>query len=181
MSPEIHIHRSPSRCPYCKDAIDDVREVVACASCGARHHSECRATHGRCAICASVELLVYTPPPAAAAAPPQETGGLSVERVGEATVYTWPLFAKEGLALVPITGFLRLEPDGVTFVALEARRFFTVQATRAEVGEVVHVGRRLLVDVGDEERQVATESIGHALGAEAVALLAGVLEAWRRA
>ncbi len=173
MSLEVRVHGSPSRCPYCKDVLDDVREIVACARCGARHHAECRASHGRCVVCSSLELLVYqkTDDPLATR--------LEVHREGERVEYRWPLIAKDGLVLVPKLGFLRLEPDVIAFVAMEGRRFYEVRAERARVGEATHVSSKLLIDVDDEEHQVATESIGYALAASEVAVLALGIEAWR--
>lgn len=40
-----------ARCPFCHEAIGDSPEV-GCGPCGARHHADCLAEHGRCAACA---------------------------------------------------------------------------------------------------------------------------------
>jgi hypothetical protein len=54
----IKVERSPSHCPFCKGTIDDLREVVACAECVARHHRDCHAENGgRCATCGGRALL----------------------------------------------------------------------------------------------------------------------------
>lgn len=175
MSLEVRVNGTPSRCPYCKDALSDLRDVVACASCGARHHAECRSTHGRCVVCASTELLVYqsTDQPVASA-------GLSVLRERDRTTYRWKLMAKEGLALVPATGFLRVEGPRLTFLAVaQGRRFSEASGERSDVGEVVSVGRKLLVDVRGEEVTVATESIGYALATSDVEVLAAAIAAWK--
>jgi hypothetical protein len=56
---QIRVDRSVVHCPFCKGDLDDVRRIVACAPCGARHHLECYREHGRCASCSSREKLVH--------------------------------------------------------------------------------------------------------------------------
>src|SRR2546423_15056279 len=104
MSLEIRVRGSPSRCPYCKDSLGEVRGVVACALCGTRHHADCRTEHGRCAVCSSTELLVYRKTDEPPAGP-----GLNVLREADRVTYRWRLFSKRGLTLLPATGYLRLD------------------------------------------------------------------------
>ena len=39
-----------ARCPFCHDALDDPRELVACEGCRTLLHGECHAEHGGCPI-----------------------------------------------------------------------------------------------------------------------------------
>jgi hypothetical protein len=176
VSLEIRVHGSPSRCPYCKGSIGDVREIVACALCGARHHAACREEHGRCAVCSSSELLVYQ---AAAAKPRAE--GLEVDRRDGAVIYRWRLLAKEGLELVPKTALLRLEPDTLSFTAAEGRTLYPVSAARSGVRTVARAGRRIQVLLTDGRHVVATESIGYALSDADLATLEGAIRDWHAA
>ena len=86
---ELRVERSPSHCPFCKDALDDLGKIVACAACGARHHSVCHAENGRCATCGSAATLV----PTAArrrASEPLAGSVIRVREEGAITVLTWP-------------------------------------------------------------------------------------------
>lgn len=48
----VHVHRSPTRCPFCHDAIAlDADPWVVCESCLSRHHSDCWQIHKQCASC----------------------------------------------------------------------------------------------------------------------------------
>jgi hypothetical protein len=188
-APEIRVHHSPSHCPYCKGPLGDPHGIVACAACGARHHRECREEHGRCAACSSREVLVYAADiHAAPPAPPPPGGALELVTEEEARValYRWALLEKDGLELIPRVGYLRLAPDAISFLAASGRRLFDVHATRPEVGDVLAIGRKLLVDVrrpggaGKVEHTVATESIGYSLGPRDVATLESALGTWKR-
>jgi hypothetical protein len=54
----IRVDRSPSHCPFCKGELGDLRAIVACAPCGARHHADCRYDNGgRCATCGGAQWL----------------------------------------------------------------------------------------------------------------------------
>ena len=56
----IHVLRRTlaTLCPFCHAALLDSEPACACGACGARHHRECYAIHGRCAVfaCRSQEL-----------------------------------------------------------------------------------------------------------------------------
>lgn len=173
MSLEIHVRGSPSRCPYCKEGIGAVRDVVACALCGARHHAACREEHGRCAVCSSVELLVYKKNDDLAGDP-----GLNVLREEDRVTYRWRLIEKKDLALVPVTGFLTLAPAEVSFLAVAARHFFEVKAAKAEVRRVADDGTKLTIEIAGERHVLATESIGYALSWKEVGVLADAVRAW---
>jgi len=67
----VRVDQAPSRCPFCHGAFESVRDLVACAACGARHHAECYAQNKKCATCGSSDVLV--PPLRAAVAPPTPT------------------------------------------------------------------------------------------------------------
>jgi hypothetical protein len=68
---DVRVQGSPSRCPWCRDDLTELREVVACAGCGARHHDECHREHGRCASCGGTARLVFEgAPPAPVTRPP---------------------------------------------------------------------------------------------------------------
>lgn len=173
MSLEIHVRGSPSRCPYCKEGIGAVRDVVACALCGARHHAACREEHGRCAVCSSIELLVYKKTDDPVAGP-----GLNVHREDDRQTYRWRLIEKKDLALVPVTGFLTLAPGEISFLAVAARHFFEVKGAKAQVRGVEDERTRLTLALGAERHVVATESIGYALSAHEVSVLADAVRAW---
>jgi hypothetical protein len=92
----IDVAGSPSRCPFCKGDLEGPKDLVACASCGARQHAACHAEHARCASCGSAEVLVRRE--AASAATPRPTfepplagSKARVERRDDGLVYTWPL------------------------------------------------------------------------------------------
>ena len=173
MSLEIHVRGSPSRCPYCKEGIGAVRDVVACALCGARHHAACREEHGRCAVCSSVELLVYKKNDDPVAGP-----GLNVLREEDRVTYRWRLIEKKDLALVPVTGFLTLASAEISFLAVASRHFFEVKGAKAQVRGVTDEGTRLGIEIAGEAHAVATESIGYALSWKEVGVLADAVRAW---
>jgi len=50
--------RTASTCPYCMEKVTNLREVVACAECGARHHEDCHDESESCAACGGSEALV---------------------------------------------------------------------------------------------------------------------------
>jgi hypothetical protein len=55
----LHVDQAPSRCPFCHGPFDSLRDLVACAACGARHHVDCHAQNRKCATCGSSEVLVH--------------------------------------------------------------------------------------------------------------------------
>lgn len=57
MQENVKVRQAPGRCPFCRDDLGGKQEVVACASCGARHHAGCHAEHGACASCGGAEAL----------------------------------------------------------------------------------------------------------------------------
>jgi hypothetical protein len=177
-APEIHVRNSPTHCPYCKSSIVELREVVACARCGARHHASCRAEHGKCAVCSALELLVY----AAGTAPLEAIAqGLTVEHEGDARVYKWRILTKEGLDLVYRDAFLRLAPHDLSFTALFNRSLFLAHGDKLEVREVaIRSGRLLVTFEGDRDVVVATESIGSPLAKEDLERLERAILEWLR-
>ena len=67
-----------SRCPYChEDAGQDPTDVVACASCLARHHEGCWDEAAQCSSCGASERLVPD-----GLRPPQSSVGLVMGVVG---------------------------------------------------------------------------------------------------
>src|SRR5205807_9056797 len=85
----LRVDASPTRCPYCKDVLSDVKDLVACARCGARHHESCHREHGSCATCGSTETLVHRSVARARRESPPLGSKIEVARQGEETTYTW--------------------------------------------------------------------------------------------
>jgi hypothetical protein len=90
----VRADHSPTRCPFCKGDLSDMKEIVACTACGARHHAACREENGRCATCGSTEVLVPrsgTPrsPMRAKLEQPPQGSKIVVSREGDALVYAW--------------------------------------------------------------------------------------------
>ncbi len=174
-APEIRVKNSPVRCPYCKDLLEETRELVACAKCGARHHASCRAEHGRCAVCASAELLVY------ARESEPGPGAVVLAREGDALVYRWRVLAKDGLQLVYKDAFVHLAPRELSFTATWNRTVYVARGDKLKIREVAILGGRLIVTFeGGGEVAVATESIGGGLGAEDLVRLERAILEWLR-
>jgi len=55
--PDVKVHGSLARCPYCHEDVTQDGDWVACAECLARNHTECWDEGGRCASCSSTERL----------------------------------------------------------------------------------------------------------------------------
>ncbi len=90
----IKVERSPARCPYCKDALEDLEKIVACSACGARHHLACHTENAaRCATCASTAVLAPRGAARAGGGPhvPPAGSAIAVSRVGDAIEYSWPV------------------------------------------------------------------------------------------
>jgi len=92
---EVRVDGSPTRCPYCKDQLADVKAIVACAACGARHHAACHAENRRCATCGATDVLVPSgagaPAPTASVAWPAQPASSSVLVLHDdnGVVFTW--------------------------------------------------------------------------------------------
>ncbi len=120
----MHVPASPTRCPWCKGEIENVKEVVACAACGARHHGACHQENGRCATCGATDVLVPRAQPAPAVArvkreQPLKGSRIAVTREGDALVYSWSL--RDGVALflaVFFTLMVILSPIGLWILYL---------------------------------------------------------------
>lgn len=96
---DLHVRGATNRCPYCKDVISDLKEVVACAPCGARHHEECYQSHGACASCSSTDVLVARSKARARRERPPKGSVIEVEELQDGgTRYTWPSFGGQALA-----------------------------------------------------------------------------------
>lgn len=172
MSSEIRVRLSPVRCPYCKGPIEKHPEVVACAACGARHHEDCRAEHGRCAVCGATELLVFQ------ASPPGARTGLQVTADGAAVVYRWRILAKEGDALVNKDAFVRLEERAISFTAISNRTIYVERAPKLVVRGVALRGEKIVVTLDGGDATVATSAIGPALTNAERDRLRNVIETW---
>lgn len=101
--------RSLGRCPYCKDILEDPATLVACGSCGARQHADCRRELGSCASCGSLSLLVPQRPLGTAppAQPPGEKLRLQRNAEGDVTRIEWaPLAFPHPIWLLLALGFL---------------------------------------------------------------------------
>ncbi len=94
----VRIDQAPSRCPFCHGAFESVRDLVACAACGARHHAECYAQNKKCASCGSSDVLV--PPLRAAVAPGPEPTGATTTRDAPRSVLDAPALTPGELLLV---------------------------------------------------------------------------------
>jgi hypothetical protein len=199
---------SPTRCPWCKGEIEGVKEVVACAACGARHHGACHTENGRCATCGATDVLVPRAQPAPALArvkreEPPKGSKIRVEREGEALVYSWPLrdstsvflaclfmivFPPLGLLLLYEVkkhkrGRIRLTLDEIEF-QLFGCRSSPIQAKREDVGSIrvtsIQGGlARLTIDVGMDRHTVKTGIVQPALRPPELEGLAQALEAWK--
>ncbi len=203
----VHVGGSPTRCPWCKGEIEDVKQVVACAACGARHHGACHSEHGRCATCSSEDVLV----PRAAAAPskarvqreePPAGSRIKVTRDGEALVYSWPgrdtaallvglvwLFALPPLGLYMLWLYLTIRERTIRVAGDEIEltvgtfRGKRLRAKRAEVGAIrVATSQQqtnLSIDVGMDRYFVKTGIMNPALRGPEVEWLAKAIEAWK--
>lgn len=171
--------RAPTRCPYCKDALDPSKELVACAPCGARHHASCHAAHGRCASCGSAEVLVPARRRPRREVPP-EGSTIRVEQRDGTTTYSWDPRTKNDLILIwlffaliltiPLALlFLRFRrkhtsvdivvtPDEVEFTAMRKSGITSdrVRARRGDVGAV----RAQSVAMGDPTTSGLTIDVG---------------------
>jgi len=183
-APEIRVKNSPVRCPYCKDTLEEVREVVACAKCGARHHASCRAEHGRCAVCSSRELLIYSGEPASdmdIRLVEIDHSALDFVREDEELVYRWRVLTKENMQLVYKEAFVRLGPRELSFTALWNRSFYVAKGDKLRVREVAIRGGRLYVAFAEgQEVAVATESIGSVLSRSDIERLENAILNWLR-
>jgi hypothetical protein len=202
---QVHAERSPTRCPFCHEELAQGKELVACAACGARHHASCHRDHGRCASCASVEVLV--PPRRRRRDQPPAGSRLEVAPEGEATAFAWDsrttsndalalIFAVLGLTLPLAVWYLvmrmrhrreriRLTPDAIELATTVAGGFGrrVVRIARADVGAVrvsnelnVHM---LTIDEGITRHRLWTAPMSPALSAPELEWLAEQLAAWR--
>jgi len=97
---DLRIRGAPNRCPYCRDAIGDLKEVVACASCGARHHEACHTEHGACSSCGSADVLVARSRTRQAREEPPQGSSIEVRKLPTGGVeYSWPGFTGQHLML----------------------------------------------------------------------------------
>lgn len=197
--------RAPTRCPYCKDALDPSKELVACAPCGARHHASCHAAHGRCASCGAADVLVPARRRPRREEPPAGSK-LQVERRDGQTVYTWDPRTRQDLVVVVLMAALVLTVPIAILVLLQRRRHATVslvlspehveftspggvsgkhvKARRDEVGairvqSIGEAGVRLTIDVGIQRHAVLSGIVGPGLQAPELEWLAEQLCAWR--
>jgi hypothetical protein len=202
----VHVSASPTRCPWCKGEIESVKEVVACAACGARHHGSCHEENGRCATCGSTDVLVPRAQPEPAPArvkreQPPKGSRIKVEREGEALAYSWALVDRIAIFLaciwtlvLPPLGLLvlyqilrrnqagiRLTRDEIEF----STGFFSklIRAKREDVGGIrVFTGQgvtQLTIDVGMDRHVVKTGIVQSALRGPELEWLAQALEAWK--
>jgi hypothetical protein len=198
---------SPTHCPWCKGAIENVKEVVACAACGARHHGACHQENGRCATCGSTDVLVPRAPPAPAVArvkreEPPRGSRIKVEREGEALVYTWSLVNRVAiflaclwtvvlppLGLAVLFQILRRNQAGIRLtrdeIEFSTGAIFSklIRAKREDVGGIrVFTGQgvtQLTIDVGMDRHVVKTGIVQSALRGPELEWLAQALEAWK--
>lgn len=202
----IGTERAPTRCPYCRDALDPSKELVACAPCGARHHAACHAAHGRCASCGAADVLVPARRRARREEPPAGSK-VRVDASDGATTYTWDAQTKNDLVIVVLmfcllvtiplalwfmrlrrrhpTHTVTLRPDELEFTALKPSGLsaHTIRARRADVGAIrvqsSHGANMLTIDIGIERHNLMNGITGSALSAPELEWLAERLSAWR--
>lgn len=110
MKERVQVARSVTRCPYCHDDLKVEKEVVACAPCGARHHRDCHAEHGRCASCGAVEALYPRAPEKRSARSisaeprldPPRGSSISVVKKSGRVEYRWPVKVPGELIMILI-------------------------------------------------------------------------------
>jgi hypothetical protein len=208
----VHVPGSPTRCPFCKGEIEDLKQVVACAACGARHHGACHQENGRCATCGSEDVLVPRAAPVALARvkreEPPRGSFITVEREGDALVYTWPvrdtatLTVAIILTLMVLTAVVgipllyayftakrarfRVGPGEIEFDARAAAGggfARKIRARREDVGAIRvqanQGGAFLTIDVGMDRWIVKTGMMQSALRPPELEWLAQALEAWK--
>lgn len=61
--PDVSVHQSPIRCPFCHDEVrqDDGTPWVACGGCLARHHAACWQEGRACSTCGGATSLAKQP------------------------------------------------------------------------------------------------------------------------
>lgn len=141
---DIEVARGPTHCPWCRDAIAPEDEIVACGSCGARHHEECHLEHGRCAACQSTDALVRRPAasaadrPTVAARPPAASlatlpgAKITVRQDGALTHLEWDGRTRwDWVVVVVLLASCALWPLAAVFLYLRER----VKAMRVSLDE----------------------------------------------
>ena len=203
----IHVDGSPTHCPFCKGELEDLKSIVACAACGARHHEGCHKTHGRCATCGSVELLVPRAPRQRSRGDPLPGSKIKVERRDGATVYSWkkraPLDLFFGAVFVvlcitsPIALWIfykylededariEIRPDEVVLPCATVNGLFaqTIRARRGDVGRIatqqIQQWTMLSIDVGIERYFLRPGILFAPLKPPELEWLADQLNAWK--
>ncbi|HZU95427.1 MAG TPA: RING finger protein [Planctomycetota bacterium] len=135
----VRVPGSPVRCPFCKGGLEDLKEIVACAACGARHHAGCHRENGRCATCGATDLLVPTRRPTRE---PPAGSAIKVEVRDGVLVYSWP-HRDDTLACLGVLCILGVVtiPLGIWLLRLQDKRLRNAQGQpRIEV----HLGPRSL-------------------------------------
>lgn len=206
---EVRVPGSPTRCPWCKDDLADVKEIVACAACGARHHAACHSENGRCATCGTADVLVPRVKAKSEArsrleVPPQGSK-IVVARNGDEVTYSWPahdtldvwgcaliltvIGAPLGIYLIYLAQQRKARRDLVRMVLGEAAlRVFVgalpaprLDAPRSAIGAV----RVNTVEGGGHQLTVDVGVTRHLLGAAShlkapeLEWLARVIDAWK--
>lgn len=131
---KLSIRGGPGRCPYCHDLIADTREVVACASCGARHHQRCHAEHGACCSCGSTDALVPRSQAREAAERPPRGSSIKVIPAGQSTSYAWENSSPQQLLLI----LLLVACFVVTIPLIPFVFLYWLQARRRETSVQLH-------------------------------------------
>jgi hypothetical protein len=207
-SPRVRADRSPTRCPYCREELDKLEELAACAACGARHHQACHTEHGSCASCGASEVLVSASQARARRRlqEPPKGSRIRVESTGDATEYRWePGGKQDAVLLILFTVLLitmplalwvfyrnrkdrdalgvRLTPEAIEFQRQHGASWRQHRIAREDLGAVrvmTQAGVTVLyLDEGIERRQLYTSAMQPALKAPELEWLAEVIMAWR--
>jgi hypothetical protein len=201
---DVHIQGSPVHCPYCKDGLEDLAKVVACAACGARHHNSCHSEHGRCASCGEPQVLVPRASPPGGLRrrlEPPRGSRIRVEQDGAGVRYAWNtrsrglLFCSIAfLVLFPVAllglllllayfknrdSWVRVDAEGIEFMS---PTWFTgtkvVRSRWEDVGAVRTVQGNLTIDVGIQRHHVG-RFLQFVLQPAEIDWLTEALQAWK--
>jgi hypothetical protein len=203
----VRVEGSPVHCPYCKGELADLKEIVACAACGARHHESCHESHGRCATCGATEKLVPQAPRRRSRADLLPGSKIQVEREGNETVYSWspvtrwnvafmtyfliiPFFFPVGLWILLSylrnrRTYVRVTPDEIEFTARRWPGARIVRARRSDLGKIGTMPgagqgqARLAIDVGIERYELRCGTFFSGLKPPELEWLADQLTAWK--